>query len=1096
MPELPYKACWSAQAAREILQTEALANREGAFLAVHQSITNLAIGGARASDVDEGTDEGVLQALALPENRHVFCVVEGEPGSGKSHLIRWMKVKWPKKDMVLLIQRADGSLPGALRELKNALGGEYGNLFDQLGQRLEASFEGRVHVFQRTLAASMAEAHFEQPLEDAKECGKHDLARLLDSAVVQERWKGPERVLKIMAGMGGQRDQAVARFNLYDIAELGQLEPAVRDCPPRALMFLRKLRHESRAILAQLEADDTPDQVLADLKNDVPYSCLLMEALNRRRDYGVQNVLGISMDGLKEIFLTLRRRLKNEERRLVLLLEDITAWEGLDSQLIDVLVTDSTTRQSDDLCDLISVVGLTPNYMNSLRGNYIGRITHRVTLGREGDRGQFLETSQLLTSESREHFAANYLRAIRVGLTALDEWRHNGARQDQIPNRCDQCPVRLGCHQAFGASEGVGLYPLTSQALTTMYEALSDPSGRMTLKTPRGMIQGVLGPVLLTPSTLDDRIFPPSEVESSDWLPQEATRVTARLEDQLSYAASNEPEIAERLRRLVTLWGAPGAQGTTLWDEGLAFAEIPAPIFESFGLPWPGEVTATPAASGTISVRTQVASEIGRTDTTEELGQSFDPPALRRIPSSSTPRTAQPATHRSQGSKTASIRNKWQAMVQELTEWRSGGRLGSLNDWEGLLNGLVRGLPRHRFDVSDWLFDRVFTENNIKFEGERKSDVRNFVVPKEKWLILGLEAHVTLLSGSELQADVEEACRRLHSRMLRRLAELAQAHLERRLLALDGGEPWQVAGNIAQILLARAWLRGDVKPDQPLAEQFVRLLSDEGRPTTNPTDRVNSWNEVLTKTDKNHKLLRENLRSSLSLRQGEGRGYGVADAGAVVRALLQMQESLRLSPTPREVGAGLDAMAQIIDLVKEIDGRLKDLPRYEGERLKNRGQALFAMMRGRSLSDHVERIDHALVEVSQQLPQAAPDAIKDWKGAYTKAKSDNFFDDNESSPAGRVEAFLLDSLEDNCSEPELGLADKLAKCIEAPAGDMRQARDLLTLGESAIKRSYDYALEFIGTAGTSSGNSTRVRQFGLQVQDSAAGMLTDLEKMS
>src|SRR5690606_6972993 len=69
------------------------------------------------------TESGLLETLSDSQRTHAFCVVQGDPGSGKSHLIRWLAVHWPKRqdDLVLLLQRADGSLQGALDQLRAAM---------------------------------------------------------------------------------------------------------------------------------------------------------------------------------------------------------------------------------------------------------------------------------------------------------------------------------------------------------------------------------------------------------------------------------------------------------------------------------------------------------------------------------------------------------------------------------------------------------------------------------------------------------------------------------------------------------------------------------------------------------------------------------------------------------------------------------------------------------------------------------------------------------------------------------------------------------------------------------------------------------------
>src|SRR3546814_5966165 len=78
----------------------------------------------------------------------------------------------------------------------------------------------------------------------------------------------------------------------------------------------------------------------------------LMQALNLRRNDAVQNLLGVSAEGLKTLFRQVRQALAVRGQRLVLLLADITSWEGIDDSLIDVLVTNAGTR--DDMCPLRS----------------------------------------------------------------------------------------------------------------------------------------------------------------------------------------------------------------------------------------------------------------------------------------------------------------------------------------------------------------------------------------------------------------------------------------------------------------------------------------------------------------------------------------------------------------------------------------------------------------------------------------------------------------------------------------------------------------------------------------------------------------------
>src|SRR5690606_26198594 len=148
------------------------------------------------------------------------CVVQGEPGSGKSHLIRWLQVNWPvQRDFCLLIQRADGSLVGALKQLKSKLPPELGYLFDGLGQQHAAGLGGRSALFLTTLGTMLAPDYFDSPPEDIEWCRQCEPDKLVLSAAVRDNWNGPRRVLEIMSG-GADRNSASATFDIADVREL------------------------------------------------------------------------------------------------------------------------------------------------------------------------------------------------------------------------------------------------------------------------------------------------------------------------------------------------------------------------------------------------------------------------------------------------------------------------------------------------------------------------------------------------------------------------------------------------------------------------------------------------------------------------------------------------------------------------------------------------------------------------------------------------------------------------------------------------------------------------------------------------------------
>src|SRR3546814_3549114 len=87
-----------------------------------------------------------------------------------SDLIRWLFVNWLQSDDIkLLLQRADGSLEGALRQLRERLPSEFQDLFDKLGRRHRATEQGRANIFLANLANALDPGHFDRSEEHTSE---------------------------------------------------------------------------------------------------------------------------------------------------------------------------------------------------------------------------------------------------------------------------------------------------------------------------------------------------------------------------------------------------------------------------------------------------------------------------------------------------------------------------------------------------------------------------------------------------------------------------------------------------------------------------------------------------------------------------------------------------------------------------------------------------------------------------------------------------------------------------------------------------------------------------------------------------------------
>ncbi len=586
---LPDRACWTADNARSVLRTEALSNTGEVFLATHTPVKSLDVAGTEASTVLQHNEHGLLNSLSDPGRAHAFAVVQGEPGSGKSHLIRWLSARWPEgRDVPVLLARADASLEGSLRGLRDAIPQKYRDAVGTIDVRQQATLNGRIADFVSGLTNALAPDYFDQPPKDQAFCTDFSPGEILRVPAVRNGWKAPARIVGLLAGGGGMRNSESASFTVYEVANLVPHLQAVASVSSKAARLLHRIQQELDVIEECERAGVSSERLLATRRAEMPHAASLTEALNARRNHAIQNSLGVSADKLKETFLDLRRALKQDDRRLVILLEDITAWEGIDDSLIDVLIVDATIKP--DLCPQVAVVGVTPYYYTHLAANYRQRVTHDVSLGRED--GRLQDVANLRDAATRAHFVTKYLAAARVGADALAPWRQALAfnPNEPVPNACASCPlgVQPGCHAAFGEVDGYGLYPFSARAVDRFFSALKQQDGTMTWRTPRGIIQGILVPTLTRPDALANRIYPMPEVEAHTGIDRDHSFVTGNAKRLLD-ARISDLSARERARRLVAFWGDRQSVETALLPDGqYTYADVPKPIFESFGIPWIG----------------------------------------------------------------------------------------------------------------------------------------------------------------------------------------------------------------------------------------------------------------------------------------------------------------------------------------------------------------------------------------------------------------------------------------------------------------------------------------------------------------------------
>lgn len=1061
--ERPFRVCWTRQQATSIFVTEALEGDDAVFLATHTPITGFDVAGRDAAEFVAHDEQAVLDVLSEPDRRHAFCVVQGEPGSGKSHLVRWLSVNWPEgQDIKLLLRRADGSLQGALQQLRDRLPPEFHELFEGLGVRQRAGHQGRANNFLSTLANTVDPGHYDDRMVDEAWCERFRPGDILGHPQVKARWQGPSRILRLLEGGGGERNSASASFDAFDVAELVEIvRPFRQMLGSGAKDLVRRLEVEADVIAEHREAKWLAADLAAEQAQQIALTLQFVSVLNRRRNDAIQNVLGVSAQGLKTLFRKVRQALQTRGQRLVLLLEDITSWEGLDDSLIDVLVFNAEARGDEDevdVCPLISVVGITPNYYDKLLPNYRQRITHEIQLGKST--GQLQDVASLRDPEERVNFVSRYLAAVQVGVPALKAWLTDLRMTPTLapPNACDACPKRDSCHAVFGSSNGIGLFPFNERALESFFNALKVDDNGQTWRTPRGVLQAVLNPCLSQPDLLDDGQFPGVLIETGaierTCLPENA--VSGRL-DGIVMGRIADPQEQARFRRTVTFWGDPESADTLNAETELVFAGVRRSLYDAFDLPWIGaepSVSApavsplAPPISNLPSIPVPVESVAPEQPAANpvEVPLSQQTTQISAVIRRQEPRSGRVAAP----SRNKRTNNQREAMREELRSWAAGRTLENASRWNELIHEVISALDSRLIGVAPFLFQRVVSSEMVKLQGST-SGVRDYlIIPPEDWVRAGLEGVLDL----ELRRDMSDGDRSFHIRsistMMRHLERLVVAYLHRRLPLSNAGKLWSPVSALAQVLQARAWLRGVVQPDAPVVDQLRTVLSDEDEALSDPASRSAPWIDWLNATRSWHDRMRIELRSMVSLPLNDGSaGAALVDSSELAGAIARMRERALMDAAPERSGVLPEAMGKARELVEIWNNKRLHIAQTEFAQVRGRTQTLATLLRNRTIEAHLNRLNEAISRTSVHLPNASADQVAAWQKERVRVMP------RVAESFARLEDLIVAFDDEETIPTQLPL--RFRWLSDLPARQLDEVLGLTQIGEKAIAALYEHA---------------------------------------
>lgn len=456
----------------QVLRVDSIDSTDSDFLATHVPFRKIVVATKSGDQFEETykSEEDIYRDIFnndLTRNEHQFVIVEGSSGAGKSHFIRWLyamlSAKEEKDDVVLLIRRSDNTLKGTIRqllEIKEVKEISNKEAYERLVKANQAITESK---FKSTIYHQFIVEIENDTSEVLGNIKRKKLIALLNNSTFQERLMaagGPiDRIYSKITSSSGVDLDLIAQFSkadlTLDIDFINQLDDADR----KAQDFANSL----------MEGDD--DEFIEKI---TAYMNSFVETV-------IQTSAGIEPGDFQQIFKEIRQEIKRKGKNLILLVEDITSFTGVNQALLNALVTGHTGSNAvDNLCKLISVVGTTTQYYNQFRDNYRDRITKQITIN-DGVIGE--NKSDLV------QFVAKYLNAISLDSETLDTWIKNGAYSEDMPVHEDKDHDHWDKFK-LASGKQISLFPFTQNAVINLYEAMSDH------KTPRYILRDIVEPAV------------------------------------------------------------------------------------------------------------------------------------------------------------------------------------------------------------------------------------------------------------------------------------------------------------------------------------------------------------------------------------------------------------------------------------------------------------------------------------------------------------------------------------------------------------------------------------------------------------------------
>lgn len=457
--------CWNPQEFKKIVHTEAEASPDDIFLAVHtDNKIKLSVYGNKSKEVSY--KKFLDEFLDGDYGNNVQAVIEGESGSGKSHLVQWIRQHIPKNGnkYVLNIPKTQTNLHAVLKKLIQLLPSdkqiEYNTKLQKKDIGLNNDIE-RKHIFLSALANSILVDKPSEQYNEEEEYLIPLIPNLFNDPYFRDNFFNNHPIINNIISL---------IFNNSDINRNSDNRQEFLKCH-------LPLNAANATKAAQ------PTQEILDAMNDEGLLDIALNIINRNLDKAISRTLNFTPDDLIELMSEIRRYLYLEDKELILLIEDFAQLQGVDTALLQVLTVDG----AGELCKIKWAMAVTTGYFEKLEDTVRTRMTFKINMDSLWDKENTTEQDNYILN-----LASRYLNAVRLGSENISNWykQYNMEEQTLVPNACDKCPHKNKCQNSFGNVNEIGLYPFNKTALLTM--AREADKEKTTIFRPREFLNKVL----------------------------------------------------------------------------------------------------------------------------------------------------------------------------------------------------------------------------------------------------------------------------------------------------------------------------------------------------------------------------------------------------------------------------------------------------------------------------------------------------------------------------------------------------------------------------------------------------------------------------